>query len=273
LRPLEPIMSLFSKLLSGLLRSTTASADGPPPVSGWRALLTPLGVTAPVCPACGHAFDKMPQRKRACPACQQPIYSRKRPLDGVKVLLTEQQAKEGEGQDALLGRMQTADFENADPTSTIEALRTELGRAPTAEDVVERHLLVTAQKHAADWQWGLYRNARFSLAESRSRRDRREDALRLYLEVCLVDLNGPRNCGTKDPAITEFFPAFDPTTAFLAPGVVSRAATVARELGLSPGDLRHQFEAVAESVRSLKLPRPTAEAWNELESALPSRGT
>ena len=164
-------------------------------------------------------------------------------------------------------------IENADPASTIESLRAGLGRAPAAEDVLERHLLMTAQKHAADWQWGLFRNARFNLAESRSRLNRREDALRLHLGVCPVDLNGPTNCGTKDPAITERFPPFDPTTAFLAPGVVSRAATVAHELGLSPGDLRHQFEAVADSVRSLNLPRPTAEAWNELASALSSRGT
>jgi len=266
-------MSLFSKLFSGLSRPTEASAADETRVSRWRALLTPLGVTAPVCPYCGHAFDKMPQRKRACPGCHEPIYSRKRPLDGVKVLLTEQQAKEGEGQDALLGWMQAADFENTDPASTIESLRAELGRVPTAEDVVERHLLVTAKKHAADWQWGLFRNARFNLAESRSRLDRREDALRLYLEVCLVDLNGPRNCGTKDPAIIERFPPFDPATAFLAPGVVNRAATVADELGLSPGDLRLRFEAVADSVRSLNLPRPTADAWNELASALSSRGT
>lgn len=266
-------MSLLSKLFSRVSKPRAAADAGASSISGWRDLLTPLGVTEPKCPYCGYAFDKMPQRKRACPGCQQPIYSRKRPLDGVKVLLTEQQAKEGEGQDALLGWIQTEDFENGDPTSTIESLRTELGRPPTAEDVVERHLLMTAKKHATEWQWGLYRNARFNLAESRSRRDRREDALRLYLEVCLVDLNGPRNCGTKDPAITERFPPFDPTTAFLAPGVVSRAATVADELGLSPGDLRLQFEAVADSVRSLNLPRPTADAWNELASALSSRGT
>lgn len=230
------VMNLFARFFGGRTRPTAHSAPELNPDRSWRVLLTPLGVTTPVCPYCGHAFDKMPQRKRACPGCQQPIYSRKRPLDGVKALLTEQQAKEGEGQDALLGWMQTADFANADPASTIESLRAELGRAPTAEDVVERHLLVMAKRHAADWQWGLFRNARFNLAESRSRLDRREDALRLYLEVCLVDLNGPTNCGTKDPAIIERFPPFDPTTAFLAPGVVSRAASVAHELGLSLGD-------------------------------------
>jgi len=242
-------------------------------MSPWRTLLTPLGVTAPACPYCGHAFDKMPQRKRACPSCQKPIYSRKRPLDGVKVLLTEQQAKEGEGQDALLGLVQESSLGGVNPKATIDGLYTELGRAPTAEDVVERHLHAIARKHAEDWQWGLYRNARFNLAESRIRADRREDALRLYLEVCLLDLNGPTNCGTKDPAVIKRFPPFNPTTSFLAPGVVNRAESVARELGLSPDDLRHQFETVADAVRpALKLPRPTADAWKELAAALSSRG-
>jgi len=271
--PALTIMGLFSKFFSGLSRPTTVSVSDPNPTSEWRTLLTPLGVTTPTCPYCGHGFDNMPQRKRACPGCQQPIYSRKRPLDGVKVLLTEQQAKQGEGQDALLGLLQTDSLEGTNPKVTIEEVRAELGRAPTAEDVVERSLLVMGRKHSEDWQWGLYRNARFGLAESRIRLDRRLDALRLYLEVCLLDLNGPRNCGTKDPAIVADFPPFDPTTSFLAPGVVNRAAALARELGLSPADLRDQFETVADAVQpTLNLPRPTADAWKELAAALSSRG-
>src|SRR5450755_2680739 len=113
-------MSLFSKVFAGLSRPTSVSVPDAKPMSPWRTLLTPLGVTAPACPYCGHAFDKMPQRKRACPSCQKPIYSRKRPLDGVKVLLTEQQAKEGEGQDALLGLVQESTLGGVDPKATID---------------------------------------------------------------------------------------------------------------------------------------------------------
>jgi hypothetical protein len=145
----------------------------------------------------------------------------------------------------------------------------ELGRIPTADEVVAQHLVRAAAAHAEAWRWGLYRNARFNLAESCARRGLREDALRLFLEVSLLDLNGPRNCGTKDPEITRRFPPFDPKTAFLAPGVISRTADVIAELKLSPDDTRNVFESVASTVGpALKLPRSTDAAWRELAKAL-----
>jgi hypothetical protein len=123
--------------------------------------------------------------------------------------------------------------------------------------------------HAVTWSWGLYRNARFHLAESCMRRGLREAALRLFLEVLLIDLNGPRNCGTRDPNILRRFPPFDPKNAFLAPGVISRTVDVIVDLKLSPGDTRRVFESVASAVGpALQLRRSADAAWRELEEAL-----
>jgi hypothetical protein len=206
----------------------------------------------------------MPQRKRSCPSCSGVLYSRKRPLDGLKVLLTEEQAREGEGQGALLALIQEDGIKDADLDALVRSLHGQLGRMPTAEEVVAQQLIRMAATHAEAWRWGLFRNARFNLAESCIRR-----GLRLYLEVCLLDLNGPRNCGTKEPQVTHQFPPFDPSTAFLAPGVVNRTKDVTTDLKLSLDDTRRVFETVAVAVApALKLPRSSDEAWGELSNAL-----
>jgi hypothetical protein len=267
-------MNFFSRLkaaFSGTAQSTdSASTPAPPPRHGpsWRVVLTDIGVASPNCPYCAHAFEKMPQRKRSCPKCSGVLYSRKRAIDGTKVLLTETQARDGEAQGALLTLVQEG-VPDAELDVLVRALHGQLGRIPTADEVVAQHLVRAAAAHAEAWRWGLYRNARFNLAESCARRGLREDALRLFLEVSLLDLNGPRNCGTKDPEITRRLPPFDPKTAFLAPGVISRTADVIAELKLSSEDTRHVFESVASTVGpALKLPRSTDAAWRELAKAL-----
>ena len=239
------------------------------PGPSWRTLLSSIGVEGPNCPYCGHEFERMPQRKRSCPSCSGVLYSRKRPLDGLKVLLTEEQAREGEGQSALLMLIQEDGLKDVDLDALVRSLQGQLGRLPTAEEVVAQQLMRVAATHAEAWRWGLFRNARFNLAESCIRRGLREEALRLYLEVCLLDLNGPRNCGTKDPQVTRRFPPFDPSTAFLAPGVVNRTKDVTADLELSLDDTHRVFEAVAVAVvPGLKLPRSSDDAWGELSKAL-----
>lgn len=238
-------------------------------VVSWRAVLTDIGLASPTCPHCGHSFEKMPQRKRACPKCNGVFYSRKRATDGAKVLLTEAQALEGEGQDALVALVQENGTNDADVDALVHALQAQLGRLPIADEVVAQFLQRAAAEHAESWRWGLYRNARFNLAESCARRGLREDALRLFLEVHLLDLNGPRNIGSRNPELVRRFPPFDPATAFLAPGVVTRTADVMSALGLSLDDARSVFESVAASVgTALAMPRSASNAWRELSRVL-----
>lgn len=266
-------MSFFSKLKSAFSGAPAPSVpSAPDPIargSSWRVVLTAIGVTSPTCPHCGHAFEKMPQRKRACPKCTGIFYSRKRAFDGAKVLLTEAHAREGEAQDALVTFTQEG-VSDAELDMLVRVLQGQLGRVPTADEVITQHLARAAAAHAQSFDWGLYRNARFHLAESCARRGQHEDALRLLLEVSLLDLNGPRNCGgNKDPELRRRFPPFDPKTAFLAPGIISRTVKLIELLKLSPEDTRRVFESVAGSVGpALKLPRPTNTAWRELSKAL-----
>ncbi len=270
-------MSFFSKLkatLSATSAAGTASASAPAPATvprgpSWRLVLTAIGVTTPTCPHCGHAFDKMPQRKRACLKCSAVFYSRKRSLDGAKVLLTESDAREGEAQDALVTLTQEG-VSDADLDALVHALQGQLGRVPTADEVLTQHRARAAAAHAESLDWGLYRNARFNLAESCVRRGQHENALRLLIEVSLLDLNGPRNCGgSKDPELLRRFPPFEPKTAFLAPGIINRTVEIIDLLKLSPSDTRSMFDSVAGSVGpTLKLPRSATSVWRELSKAL-----
>lgn len=265
-------MNIFSRMkaaFSGTAAPPTPAAATPPAsVRSWRIVLTEIGIASPTCPHCAHAFEKMPQRKRSCPKCGGVFYSRKRPFDGAKVLLTEAHARDGEAQDALVMLTQEG-VDDSELDALVGALQMQLGRVPTADEILVRHLARSAAAHAEAWNWGLYRNARFQLAESCTRRGLHQDALRLFLEVSLIDLNGPRNCGTKDPEILLRFPPFDPKTAFLAPGVISRTVDVIAELKFSPEDVRRVYESVASSVgAAVGLPRAPSTAWRELSKAL-----
>lgn len=50
------------------------------------------------CPYCHAELNKMPQRKRKCPACGKPIYVKKTPTHREKQLFTEEQAIEIEAE-------------------------------------------------------------------------------------------------------------------------------------------------------------------------------
>lgn len=55
---------------------------------------TAIGNTEPICPYCNFKLNKMPQKKKKCPNCNNFIRSRTRPLDNKKVLIKEDQMKE-----------------------------------------------------------------------------------------------------------------------------------------------------------------------------------
>ena len=218
----------------------------------------------PQCPYCGHTFEKMLGRKRACPSCNGTFYSRKRPSDGQKVLLTEVDAAEVEGQTALLTLIQENHAENSAMDKRARQVARALDRQIVAEDLVAAYLTELVELHEQSWNWGLYRNAVFGQAESSVRRGDYDKAVDLFLRVCLIDLNGPRNVGGKDAGLLKRFPAFDPKRSFVAPGVLGRLEESAGKVGLSSEQLKLRFENVAASTgKKLGLPKSGKAAWEE----------
>lgn len=51
-----------------------------------------------ICPYCGYDLKIMPQRKKKCPSCAQPIYCKYTPDNHTKRLMTKKQADEAEEQ-------------------------------------------------------------------------------------------------------------------------------------------------------------------------------
>jgi len=49
-----------------------------------------------LCPYCGYDLKVMPQRKKKCPSCAQPIYSKYTPENRTKRLMTEKEAQKTE---------------------------------------------------------------------------------------------------------------------------------------------------------------------------------
>ena len=93
------------------------------------------------------------------------------------------------------------------------------------------------------------------------------EALRIYLEVCFLDLNDANNVGgyVNDPELLKQFPPFDPKRGFLAPAVVERIQRIIQKLALKRKDVRALFFENERIQRDLRLPLSVNAAWKKLE--------
>ena len=98
-----------------------------------------------------------------------------------------------------------------------------------------------------------------------------EHALRTYLEVCYIDLNGPTNSNNqKSPEMLKEYPPFDLQTAFLAPGLIADIKSMSKKLGYDIDKIESIFiEAGNQHYSSLKLyPLKPVEVWPKLKVEL-----
>jgi hypothetical protein len=131
-----------------------------------------------------------------------------------------------------------------------EPFASEGGKDPSDDDVKLALLNAMATRHAADRDWGLYRNTRLTMADFFTRRMKIEDAMRLYLEVCALDLNGPVNGNApKTPELLREFPEFDQHSAFTAPAVLKQVRLVAARQAMSMSELQSCFMAQYRSIQ------------------------
>ncbi len=227
-----------------------------------------IGVTDPACPYCGRQLEKMPGRKKRCPACGNDIFVRTRPQDKARILVRGDQLLEVEEQWAIANGTHDQFLAAERRRQNITAqLRTRFGREPSEHDIQWALLSDDIVTRAREENWGHYRNARFAMAEMLAKEKELLQALEFLLEVCYLDLNGPNNCGgLTDPGLLREFPRFDPEDGFLAPGVVARVHGMMDTLQESPQQVQSRFATIADRLaRSLKLPLPPEEAWDKLE--------
>lgn len=109
------------------------------------------------------------------------------------------------------------------------------------------------------------------MGESLQREMRFGEAIKMYLEVCYLDLNGPNNMGgMTDPEIMREFPPFDPKRfSFLAPGVIGIVCALRDKLNIDKASLKKLFIEVNSIVeKKMKLPLSLEKCWVELEEEI-----
>ena len=254
------LLAFIDRLLQG-----AASSPG-------STLLQAIGTTEPRCPYCGGALEKMPGAKKKCPSCRNFIYVRTRPLDNKKVLLRDEDRELLDEQWAIANGSHAEYLAAKRHRSEVcQQLARKLGRPPAADEL-EWHLLEDELRTTArDGNWGLYRNAKLNMASIVRKRGDPAAALALLLEVCYLDLNGPRNCGGmgSDPRHGPHYRPFSAKEALLAPAVLGEVADLVADLHDDIEATRATFLEVAGRVfADLSLPIHPEKAWNRLAREL-----
>jgi len=201
--------------------------------------LVKFGNVDPMCPHCGFKLPTMPKARRKCPQCKNPILLKTRPADRKKVLIKEEERAFAEEQWRLY--------------YAIEAKK-------AYPEIINR-----LQEAESDYNWGLYRNAKFELSQNSHRRGNPQEALELMLEVCYLDLNGPRNLsGNKS------MKSFSVHEGFLADGVLDRIIRYGKELSFTLDDIGNCFSMVADKddVRRIRLPLGPDKAWSKISEEI-----
>jgi hypothetical protein len=230
--------------------------------------LTNIGNINSVCPHCTSVLTKKLSRKSKCPHCSQYIYVRTRPIDGQRVLLTHSQVSEIEAPWSNFHRSHIYDNINH---REIEIERNQLfkRKGVMLSDTDAKWSILSRQllQHASNADWGLYRNTRLSMGSVLEHDSKIKPALHIYLEVCYIDINGPRNLGgLRDPQLLKEFPPFSFEESFLAPALVTKIVELSTMLHLNNQEIRTIFlEAAQKLFSNLKLPVAPTQAWKQLE--------
>lgn len=226
-----------------------------------------IGNEGALCPSCNQDLPKFPMRKIICKSCGKPIYSRTRPLDKKKVLLSDSQAQVVEEQWAAVnGNLSEFRRERERETKARCELEAKFGQAPSENDVRWRILNEDAMKHASNGDIGLYTNTQREMSEILIKEGRYEQALTVVLAVCYLDYCGPQNTsGRGDMERTLFLKE----QGFIAPGKAARAAKAIKALKISEADVYTRYLQATEPYRSWHgIPLTPEEAWPEISSAV-----
>lgn len=223
-----------------------------------------LGTIAQACPNCGVLLPTLPTRKTRCKSCGLFMYVRTRPQDGLRVLLTEQDAQ------AVEAQWHQYEEEKAQITPRPEqtmaeirgALHKQFGRPPSEPDVLWRVFNSELIRFSSTESWALYTHVLFEMAELQRAQGREGAALDIYFQAVHLAMNGPRNIDRE--LVRAGYPRFSPP-GFVPETYLRRVVRAQRVLGLSAEQLKAMYLATASRASSeLKLPLPAESTWGAL---------
>lgn len=229
------------------------------------------------CPHCQKKLNPVPKRKKKCPFCEKFMYSRTRPSDRKKVLVTEEEKDKIEEQWAILSEDSEERLsELKEYKDAKQELKAKFGKDPPPHDVQWNLCNKKIIEYAVKKQWGLFRNNKFEMASLLKKEGRDKQALQTLFEVCYLDLNGCRNVGTIDNKhISKEYmeklgvKEFDPFLAFLALGVLGMVKEIIEKLGISKEEGERIFIEINEKAKPLRnMPVSCEKAWDRLKEKI-----
>lgn len=233
------------------------------------------------CPYCKKKLDKIPTRKSKCPHCEEYIYSRTRPSDRKKVLVTEKQKEEIEEQWTKYYEFQEESnlMENPEFVSAKKELSKQFGKEPSINDTKWRVFNQKIIEYASKKQWGLYRNNKLNMAFLLQKENKLKQSLSTLFEVVYLDINGCNNVGIIDgeaPSQKEMeeygIKEFDPKMAFMASGVIGPIQDLISELQLSDKQAKELFISTNKRMKPVKtMPISEEKAWDKLQKEITIR--
>lgn len=145
----------------------------------------------------------------------------------------------------------------------------EQGYIPSPNDVVWSILNRRGIEFARKNNWGLYRNNKLDMGRFLELEGRLKAALKHYLEICYIDLNGPANL---NGSVVEGYPPFDPKHSYLAPGIIKFAKKLINKMGLEQVEISKIFFSIADmDFGLLMLPINPTTAWDQIKSELENK--
>lgn len=257
----------FWERVQELSARTTAEAIG----EKVKSLDENIGETELVCPACGEELVQKPSPKGECPHCGIMTYNRKRPFDNRDVLVTEEELVKIQEQWAIVNGEHDKFLKEQKRKERIkDHIKEQTGRKPTLEEIEVVAMQQQAEELEQSGDWGLARNKRMNIADRLQDNGETEKALKVYLEVCYLDANGPRNLSKIPP--DENSSAFSEDAALLAPGVLKKVVQLVKKLDLDLDKLKNLYlksaERTYQRINEVELPKMPTEAWDEFRDTI-----
>lgn len=224
------------------------------------------------CPYCNGVLDKVPGAKTKCPCCKKFIFVRTRPQDEVRVVVTAEDADKIDEEWRIINGTQEAFLDNQRKfDDRREILRKKLGgKNPARKDVQWSLFNESLMEHLKNGEMGLYRNVKLDMAQTLKKEGKLKEALKTYLGICYLDLNGPMNDVVKDEQgnIIEVN-LFNPDFGDLVPGIVKEIKRIVEKEGLEKNKIKEiYFELNSKIKKSTKAPLDLEDCFKKIEKEI-----
>jgi len=222
------------------------------------------------CPYCNKKLNKIPKRKSKCIFCNKYIFVRTRPLDKKKVLIKEVELNIIDREWFKYNQEKEYNQLLNDPEFLLskKELVREFKKEPSLNDIKWRLYSKKDLEYISNRNWGLYTNNKLNKARILHTENKFDQALRLYLEVCYLDINGPNNLNVKFGEDTEIMKQlnvkdFNLNNSLLAIGVIGSLKEVIEKLNISTEKVGNLFLSLRDVV-PIELPLSLKKSWNVL---------